>query len=335
MPMSRENRHGYHEIRRRRRRRRRLKQRVAAFAFLTVCTAVLIIAGKLLWSGASFVVSSAYNAYMSLYNTESISSSESVYAAADTGTSSSSETEAIVDETPPVLTGVSDLMVYQGDTVSYLKNVTVSDDIDPEPVVSVDSGDVDLSIPGEYEIVYTATDISGNAATASAKVTVLEKEAGFVDLETIYAAVDAKLEEILRPDVTVEQQVHDIYAYARLDLRYGGSSDHTDYRQTAYAMLTEGRGDCYGYFALTKLFFERLGIPNIDVVKMKNSPDDSDHFWSLVSIDGGETWYHFDATPRVGDGDDFCLVTDSFIDAYSAQHSGSHNRDKSLYPATP
>ena len=100
-------------------------------------------------------------------------------------------------------------------------------------------------------------------------------------------------------------------------------------------MLTEGKGDCYGFWAVTKLLFERLEIPNIDVRKVKNSADDTDHFWSLVSLDDGDTWYHFDSTPRAGEGDDFCLATDAFIDAYSDSHEGSHNRDKSLYPETP
>lgn len=76
-------------------------------------------------------------------------------------------------------------------------------------------------------------------------------------------------------------------------------------------------------------------IPNIDVQKVRNSDDDSDHFWSLVSIDGGEHYYHFDATPRSGSGDSFCLVTDAYLNAYSEKHKGSHNRDESLYPATP
>lgn len=165
--------------------------------------------------------------------------------------------------------------------------------------------------------------------------TAMEKQEGFVDLDTIYAAADAKLDEIIRDNATVKQQVHDVYAWARTYLSYGGHSDRTDWIQTAYVMLTEGKGDCYGYWAVTKLLFERLEIPNIDVRKVKNSADDSDHFWSLVSFDGGDTWYHFDSTPRVGEGDDFCLVTDSFIDAYSASHKGSHNRDKSLYPETP
>ena len=149
------------------------------------------------------------------------------------------------------------------------------------------------------------------------------------------SAADEKLDEILPEGGSEEDWVRAIYNWARSELHYGNHSDRTDWRQTAYTMLTEGRGDCFGYFAVTKLMFEQLGIPNIDVRKVKNSPKDSDHFWSLVSVDGGETYYHFDATPRMGSGDDFCLVTDAFLDEYSSNHKNSHNRDKSLYPATP
>lgn len=239
------------------------------------------------------------------------------------------------DTTPPVLAGVRDLTLYQGDTVSYLSGVTATDDTDSTPQITVDAAAVDLSSPGVYEVVYLASDASGNVNRATATVIVLEKKAGYVDLETIYAAADAKLAQIIRDNATVKQQVHDIYAWARLNLTYSGHSDRADWRQTAYTMLTDGTGDCFGYFAVTKLLFERLGILNIDVQKVRNSAGDSDHFWSLVSVNGGETYYHFDATPRAGDGDDFCLVTDAFLDAYSDTHKGSHNRDKSLYPATP
>lgn len=246
------------------------------------------------------------------------------------------QTESTVaDREAPSLMGIHDFTVYEGDSISYLSGITATDDQDANPAIDVDSTAVDLSRAGEYQVMYTATDRAGNVGRASATVTVLPKAEGFVDLDTIYAMADEKLAQILRENATVAQQVHDIYAWARCNLSYGGHSDRTDWRQTAYTMLTEGRGDCYGYFAVTKLLFERLNIPNIDVRKVKNSEKDSDHFWSLVSTDGGETWYHFDATPRYGTGDDFCLVTDAFLDAYSDSHKGSHNRDRSLYPATP
>ena len=240
-----------------------------------------------------------------------------------------------VDKMPPTILGIADLTVYQGDGVAYLKNVKATDNIDPAPKLFVDTGNMDLSKPGKYPITYTAQDSAGNAAQATAWVTVLEKQAGYVDLETIYAAADAKLAQIVNKNATMRQQVKDIYAWARLNLRYGGHCDQSDWRQAAYVMFTDGEGDCFGYFAVTKLMFERLGIPNIDVRKVKNSPEDSNHFWSLVSLDNGESWYHFDATPRVGTGDNFCLVTDEYLDAYSQAHKGSHNRDKSLYRETP
>lgn len=240
------------------------------------------------------------------------------------------------DTTEPQLAGVRDLTVYKGDTVSYLRGVTATDDYDSAPVVTVDSSYVDLTEVGCYDIVYTATDSAGNSTSTMATVTVLEKaDEGFVDMQTINAAADEKLESLLWDGATTQEKVYAIYRWARNSLHYGGHSDRTDWRQTGYTMLTEGRGDCFGYYAVTKLLLERLGIPNLDVRKVKNSEDDSDHFWSLVSVDGGESYYHFDATPRWGDGDDFCLVTDDFLDSYSADHKNSHNRDKSLYPETP
>lgn len=244
------------------------------------------------------------------------------------------QSTAPLDNQPPKIDGVHDFTIYQGDTISYMNGITATDETDPNPALTVDCSNVDLGQPGEYQVVYTATDASGNTCQAAAAVVVLLDES-YVDLHTIYAAADAKLEEIIRENATIRQQVHDVYAWARLNLIYGGHSDRTDWRQTAYEMLTEGEGDCYGFWAVTKLLFDRLEIPNIDVQKVKNSEDDTDHFWSLVSLDGGETWYHFDSTPRYGDGDNFCLVTDAFLDAYSEAHEGSHNRDKSLYPATP
>lgn len=257
-----------------------------------------------------------------------------------TGAESDFITEAhaageVRDTTPPVICGVRDITLYAGDTVAYRSGITVSDDRDASPTLEVDSSQVDLSQPGSYEVTYHAADAAGNRASATANVTVLPKQEGFVDTQTIYDAVDKALAGLVTEDMTDLQKVVAIYDMARSTLVFGGHTGRSDYRQAAYEMLTTGRGDCYGYFAVTKLMFERLGIPNIDVVKVKTDEKDSDHFWSLVSVDGGSTYYHFDATPRLGGGDDFCLATDAFLDAYSAAHNNSHNRDKGLYPATP
>jgi len=243
--------------------------------------------------------------------------------------------ELMRDTQAPEIQGVRDLFAYQGETVSYRSGVTVVDDSDASPELTVDASGVDLSRVGDYTVTYRASDDAGNTSSITANVTVLLREEGFVDLETIYKSADATLGVILTEDMDIREQVEAIYKWSWKSCRYSGHSDRTDWRQTAYTMLTTGTGDCYGFFAVTKLLFERLGIPNIDVEKVRNHDDDSDHFWSLVSVDGGETYYHFDATPRLGQIQNFCLVTDAVIDRYSAAHQGSHNRDETLYPATP
>lgn len=239
------------------------------------------------------------------------------------------------DVLAPVIDGVKDITIYVGETVSYRTGITVFDDTDLAVELTVDSSSVDLSKPGTYPVVYSATDSAGNTAQITATVTVLPMKTDYVKLETIYAAVDEVLDSIFWEGMTVREQVGAIYSWAHSNIRYAGHSDREDWRQTGYSVLQSRKGDCFGYFAVTKLMFERLGIPNIDVEKVKNSEKDSNHYWSLVSIDGGESYYHFDATPRVGQTVDFCLITDAMLDAYSEENKDSHNRDRSLYPATP
>ena len=239
------------------------------------------------------------------------------------------------DNTPPTIQGVHDISLYLGSAVSYRSGIVVKDDKDPAPKLEIDSSRVDLSNAGTYPLVYTARDMTGNKTCVEVTVTVSEKPSTYVDTETIYAKADTLLKKIVTDDMTDEAKVRAIYAYVRSHYTYSGHSDKTDWLQGAWVMMDDEKGDCFNYFALTKLMLERCGIPNIDVRKVRNYPEDSDHYWSLVSVDGGKTYYHLDTTPRIGDGDNFCLVTDAFLDAYSKEHKNCHNRDKSLYPSTP
>ncbi len=103
----------------------------------------------------------------------------------------------IFDLEPPVITGVEDILVYAGDTVSYRSGITVTDNRDEAPQLTIDNSAVDLSTPGEYTGTYTATDYVGNAASVSATVTVREKQPDYVDIATIYAPAHEIQEEIL------------------------------------------------------------------------------------------------------------------------------------------
>ena len=261
-----------------------------------------------------------------------------VYSVTDAAghTTTAPSTVTVTDDcVAPTIQGVHDISLYLGSAASYRSGVIVTDDKDPSPKLEVDSSQVDLSNPGTYPLVYTARDMTGNETRVEVTVTVAKKPETYVDPETVNAKADELLKKIVTEDMAPEAKVKAIYSYVRSHYTYSGHSDKTDWVQGAYVMMESGQGDCFNYYAVTKLLLDRCGIPNIDVRKVRNYPEDSDHYWSLVSIDGGATYYHLDTTPRVGDGDDFCLVTDAFLDAYSDANKGCHNRDKSLYPATP
>ena len=239
-----------------------------------------------------------------------------------------------IDSQAPEIQGAKDIVLYEGDTVSYRAGVTVTDDRDENPTLEIDTQGVDLSTPGAYTATYTAMDESGNETVVEITVTVLTRKEGYATLEEIDAVVDQVLEKIIQEGMTTRQQLRAIYDYIRGHSGYVNHSDKEDWRQAGYKLLVQHSGDCFNYFSAGKLLMEKLGIPNIDVVKVKNFPDDSNHYWSLVSTDGGETYYHFDMTPR-NFPIEFFLVTDRVLDEFSEEHKGAFNRDKSLYPATP
>ncbi len=241
----------------------------------------------------------------------------------------------IIDKQAPTITGAKDVEVYAGKTVAYRNGVTAVDDLDEAPVLNVNSSAVDLSAPGKYPVIYTATDASGNTATVTVTVTVLEMKSNYVDMDTINAEVDKVLNKIIKDGMTQLQQVQAIYKWVRNNCTYSSAYHFKDdWRQAGYMMLTGRYGDCYYYFGATKLMLERLNIPNIDVKKVPNYEGDSNHYWHLVSVDGGENYYHVDTTPRTVPTN-FCMVTDKKMDDFSAKYRNCFNRDKSLYPATP
>src|SRR3989339_820005 len=76
------------------------------------------------------------------------------------------ETEPIVDvdTTDPLLLGVADIVVDQGDeTFSLTAGITAIDDVDGTITSSITySGDFDVDVLGTYTITYTVSDAAGN-----------------------------------------------------------------------------------------------------------------------------------------------------------------------------
>ena len=262
-------------------------------------------------------------------------SSSSVPASSSVPTST-----AAPDKVAPVITGTKDIEVYVGDAVSYKSGVSATDNVDAKPELIIDNSKVDLTKPGVYEVTYTATDAAGNtSAPVTVKLTVKAKPENFVAPEVIYAKADSILAQFITDDMTDREKAEAVYVWTRrsVHLTYGSAPkgfDHenADWLQTAYQLLNKDvvKGDCFYFFAVQKLLLQRLNIPTIDCEKIYDG--DSHHYWLLVSVDGGKSYYHFDNVWSK----QLCLVTDAELDAFSAAvDSHPFNRDKSKYPATP
>lgn len=232
-----------------------------------------------------------------------------------------------LDTEPPVFSGITDKIVYEGDSVSYKKGVTVTDNRDTNISFTVDSSKVNLNKPGTYKVYYTAVDSSENKATESATITV--KELVITD-EMLWAKVDPILEKITKKSMTKREVAYAIYKWVKSNVSYTGTSDKTDWRKEAYKGIVNGVGDCFTYYAVSEALLTRAGIDNMRVTRVGGK---TQHFWNLINC--GDGWYHFDACPNKDKMETF-MLTDAEVEAYTKKRGNNYyNFDKSLYPRTP
>ncbi|MCD8241935.1 MAG: DUF5011 domain-containing protein [Lachnospiraceae bacterium] len=111
------------------------------------------------------------------------------------------------DDVPPVFSGLSTISLTKNSSApDYLSGVTAVDAIDGDCNVSYDASSVNYSSAGTYYVTYTASDTSGNVASAKRKVTISYDSADTDALVTSIAAglgSDAKgIAEYVRSDVS-------------------------------------------------------------------------------------------------------------------------------------
>ena len=85
-----------------------------------------------------------------------------------------SELTVIVDIEAPTIHCDDTITMYLGSEADYLSGITVTDDHDSTPIVTVDASQVFLDTPGSYPIICTATDASGNTAKEEIFINVVE-----------------------------------------------------------------------------------------------------------------------------------------------------------------
>lgn len=242
----------------------------------------------------------------------------------------------IEDSEPPKIVGVRDLMAYVGDiAVAYYTGVSVTDNCGGDLTLKADYSAADLTQEGEYPIRYYAYDHAGNQTVVEVLLHVYKEE---ITLEMLYAKIDPLILELGLGTLGKADQARKIFQFVHTDAKivYTDTSDKTDWIREAYFCLQNRKGDCFNYFALSKAFFERLGIENLTVQRLPGFTDDT-HYWSMINIaNAGEpaVWYHYDATRLRDVTYSGALLTDAQVDAFSQQRAYFYYYDRSKYPAT-
>ena len=244
----------------------------------------------------------------------------------------------IEDSEPPQIKGAKDLMAYVGDTgVAYYAGVTVSDNCHGDLKLKADYSQVDLTNEGEYPVTYYAYDHVGNISFAEVTIHVYKEE---ITLEMLYAKIDPLILELGLANMEKADQARVVFQFVHTDAKivYTDTSDKTDWIREAYFSLENRKGDCFSYFSLSKAFFERIGMENLDVQRSAGFTDDT-HYWSMINIaqaNEAPVWYHYDATRVRGVTSPYsgALLTDAQIEAFSAQRAYFYEYDRASYPAT-
>ena len=238
----------------------------------------------------------------------------------------------ISDNKPPVLE-VSELIVCPlGTPIEYKPYVSLTDNCVGELSFEVDESELNLNEVGEYNVYIVGRDRVGNK-TERVRVTVKvvdEYSEGKLD-----ALLEPLLDKIAPEGKSREQICREIYKQVRKTLVYTGDSQKGDIDRAAYYALVGGGGDCYSYFALTKLLLDKCGIENLQIERIQGAGEGT-HFWHLVNIGVGDTvlWYHLDTTPLDSGryNHSGCLLTEKQIDAFSRARRDFYRYDKNGYP---
>ena len=238
----------------------------------------------------------------------------------------------ISDNEPPVVEASELIVTALGEPIEYTPYVTLTDNCVGELYIEVDESGLRLDEVGEYTVYIVGLDRVGNK---SERVRVTVRVVESYDEGELSLMLD-KLVEKIDPDGKSREQIcREIYKIVRKTLVYTGDSQKGDIKYAAYYALMGGGGDCYSFFALTKLLLDRCGIENHEVERMKGTGEGT-HFWNLVNIGDGEEerWYHLDTTPlaEVRYEHSGCLLTDRQINAYNKIRRDFYRYDHSTYP---
>jgi transglutaminase/protease-like cytokinesis protein 3 len=236
----------------------------------------------------------------------------------------------IRDSSSPVIHGITDKSIVQGETPDLSKGVYATDDISNNIPVRIDASKLKTDVPGKYEIIYKAQDDAGNTTTGVSTVTVnakpqpkTKKKATVKKRSTNYGQADKLAEALLKKlkRGSKTETARAIFKWVHNNIHYVHSASKLKGKRAAYQGLTRHSGNCRVFAYTCQLLLNKAGIRNMIVSRY---PVTTHHYWNLVYLDGG--WYHCDATPFRGHNGIYFKLTDAKLDKH-------HKFKKDKYPA--
>jgi hypothetical protein len=221
-----------------------------------------------------------------------------------------SDLTVLINDAPPTLEGPSIIESKVGNPIMFMQGVTAFDSFGRELEPSVDLTGFDQDVIGEYSIIFSVVDLTGNTTNLETTIRIIE-----VDPEEVYELIDAALENAYREflrggrgmsqedfneavsKMTQAEQARAIILEIRRSMRYADTrGGPQSIYEAAYTGLRERLGNCFNYYAVGELMLTRAGIPNMMIERRRDIHHGTNHRWSLINPDGAG-WHHFDSVP--------------------------------------
>ena len=182
----------------------------------------------------------------------------------------------------------------------------------PAPLV-VAVGESYAAAETRREVLGIGADVGGAADVAEGETRGLESQADGFAAESLVQTLKCSNDT---------ETAWEIFNWVHSNITYVPITESQTFEEAAFNGFARRSGDCYVYFACSKMLLDIAGIPNLMVERYP--VETNSHYWNLVQIDG--LWYHCDATVFRDHPGMYFLLTDEEID------DGHHSFDASLYP---
>ena len=238
----------------------------------------------------------------------------------------------VADTTPPIIEGNTEKTASIGVPFSYRQGITVTDNSSAPVTLNINADAVDLQTEGDYAVVYTATDITGNTTSTTGTVHVVRapQPSQSAEEEEALRLAEEVTDEIITSDMTYEEKARAVYDWVQKMITFRETNQGKE-NVTANALqaLQTRSGDCHVFAAVSEILLTCAGIPNM---RIENKAGGNVHEWNLINLGAG--WHHFDTVIAQGvPAGTLFNLTSAELEEKATGKGFIHQYDAGLYPA--